>query len=386
MNHKKIHILFLRSYSKAPFSANIARALALCPKIRYTQYPPWPEDRRGRVEKLYQAENAWKALHENVIEDPDELRKKLLDADFDLILLADHDAQLFEFQNFSRLQKAKRRAQELRKMLRDSVPAARAHADYARSLPFSLPELNRQIPVVTIDWSDTAFLTGLNQKLLRESALYFKRELPFDRLFLFYHDRPAPWSFHRQELLPVLDKVHGIPLGIEDGKYYDLKSRRVSEQDIDVFFAGSITNTQRKTGLERLKKIVSETSWNIVIEDSLSFEEYCAMMARSKITISIAGGGWDCFRHYEAVALGSLPLMNKPTVDAIWWHSMPEDIFFENSFANFTTRIEELLQNVPLRQGCLDILEQQVEDHMLHSKIIAYIVQTSLKELSIRHS
>mgnify|MGYP003597527889 CR=1 FL=1 len=108
------------------------------------------------------------------------------------------------------------------------------------------------------------------------------------------------------------------------------------------------------------------------------------MIARSKITISIAGGGWDCFRHYEAVALGSVPLINKPTVDAVWWHAMPEAIFFENTFSNFIARIEQLLNDAQLRQMCLATLEQQIEKHALHSKIVEYIVNTSLEKLSRR--
>jgi hypothetical protein len=239
------------------------------------------------------------------------------------------------------------------------------------------------VPVISIDWTDSPFLTTNNQAILQESTLYFKRELPYDRLLLYYYDRPTPWSVRRKELLPVLENVRNIPLGIEDTKYTDLKMRRrVAEKDIDIFFAGTITNTQRHKGLEILSDFALRTSWNVIIKESLPFDEYCEMIARSKITISIAGGGWDCFRHYEAVALGSLPVMNRPTIDAVWWHPMPEEIFFENNFANFTTRLEQLLADDRLRQTCFETLETRVEGHMLHSKIIEYIIKTSLEKLS----
>lgn len=379
-----MRILLLRSFNKAPFSANIARALTDCKQVEFMQYPPWPQDRLGRVEKLYRSDEAWKALGENTIETSREFLERLDRGDFDLALLVDYEGQLFEYSGLSKLQKAKRRVRMLQHMFGPKAATVRAHAEYARALPLSLAELNSRVPVVAIDWSDTSFLTAPNQKLLLESSLYFKRELPFDRLFLFYHDRPAPWTVRRKELLPSLDTVHGIPLGIEDKKYRELKTLRVTEQNIDVLFVGEVTNTLRKTGVECLRELAATRGWNIVITQGLSFDEYCRMMARSKITISIAGGGWDCFRHYEAPALGSLPLMNRPTIDAFWWHSMPEELFFENTFVNFSARIERLLADGALRQRCFQALETQIEQHMLHSKIVEYIVQTSLEKFSLQ--
>lgn len=377
-------VLFLRSFVKAPFSANIAKALMHCPDIEYRQYPVWPSDRRHLIEKLYAPDEAWNALHHQVIANSNELRQQLLERTFDLILLVDYDAQLFEYHQQCPLRKAKAWLSLLRKFPTRGIAGIIAHFRYLRALPFSLAELNRYAPVAVIDFTDSPMLTPNDQGVLRDCSLYFKRETPFDRLFLYYQDRPSPWATRRKELLPILEKVHNIPLGIEDAKYAALKQQRTSVQDIDVLFLGEITNTLRKTGMERLQELVATSHWKIVITQGLPFHEYCGMIARSKLTISIAGGGWDCFRHYEAVALGSLPLMNQPIIDAVWWHPMPEDIFFENTFSNFTTRIEQLLQHDELRRTCLNTLEQQIEQHMLHSKIVTYIVNTSLEKLPPR--
>ena len=381
-----IRVLFLRSYAKAPFSANIARALACCPTIECWQYPAWPEDRRHLVQKLYAPADAWNALHHQVIASANKLRQHVLGRTFDLILLADYDGQLFHYQAQSPLRKAKLWLSVLRMLPARGLAGTRAHLNYLRALPLSLAEINRLAPVIAIDWTDSPMLTPNDQRVLRDCSLYFKRELPFDRLFLYYQDRPTPWTTRRKELLPLLEKVHHIPLGIEDSKYAALKSQRTAAQDIDVLFLGEITNTLRKTGMEQLQAFASRSQWKIVIKQGVPFDEYCRMIARSKITISIAGGGWDCFRHYEAVALGSVPLINKPTVDAVWWHSMPEAIFFENTFSNFLARIEHLLNDDQGRATCLATLEQQIEKHMLHSKIVEYIIQTALKNVVSRYA
>ena len=120
------------------------------------------------------------------------------------------------------------------------------------------------------------------------------------------------------------------------------------------------------------------------METPVAFDEYCRMIARSKITVSIAGAGWDCFRHYEAAALGSLPLMNRPTVEAVWWNDLPEEIFFENHFSNFTTRLETLLADAALRNHALAAIETMIQKHALWSKIVNDILETSLKECSRR--
>ena len=375
-------ILFLRSFSKAAFSANIARALVHCVNLEWWQYPAWPPDRHHLLEKIYAPEEAWNALCHQVIANAETVRRQLFAGTFDLVLLADYDAQLFHYQAQRSVLKANAWLHLMRMLPTRGLAATMAHLHYIRAVTLACEEINRYAPVVAIDWSDTPLLTLRDQQTLRACARYFKRELPFDRLFLYAQERPIPWRETRKTLLSIVKKTQGIPLGIEDSKYAALKLQRADSQEIDVLFLGEITNTQRKTGMEHLQEFASKSRWNIVIKQGVPFDEYCRMIARSKITISIAGGGWDCFRHYEAVALGSIPLINRPTIDAVWWHAMPEEIFFENTFSNFIARIEQLLQDTQLRRTCLATLEQHIEQHMCHSKIVEFIVKTSLENVS----
>lgn len=359
-----IRVLFLRSSSRAPFAAAWAGGLHQARGIEAWQYPAWPETARAKLAKLPNAETAWDVLQERLIRGPAEVRQKLASGFFDLVLLSDEDGQLF---------RAPRAGVGgwLRACLKRGP-------DLERELGLTLPELAARLPLAVVDLADAPFLTRAGQRQLAACTAYFKRELPFDRLFLYYQQRPAPWRERRKELLSIAAKVRGIPLGIEDDKYAALRAQRTAQQDIDVLLVGSRTNSMRQAGLEHLRAWAAQRPARVEIHESLPYDEYCRRMARSKVTISIAGGGWDCFRHYEAAALGSVPLMNRPTVDAVRWHDLPADLFFDNTFCDFGVRLDALLADAGLRRDGLAKLEGMIEAHALHSRMAEYTVQATL--------
>ncbi len=342
------------------------------------QYPPAPREKWEKLEKLYDPAAAWEDVNRNLISGRRELRKMFEEGCFDLVLLMDYDARLFRFQNMGVLQKARNWLGQWNNFLQYSNAEFSQETEYMQGVPLALAEIRSRVPVAAVDFNDWTCLTPGDQKILQDSSFYFKRELPFNRYFLYYQKRPAPWSEWRKKLSQGLDKVHNIPLGIEDEKYFQLKKQRAETQDIDIFFCGEATSTPRLKAVQILQEMAASTSLNIVIDEKLPFEEYCEKTARSRITLSVSGGGWDCFRHYEAVALGSVPFIDRPTVDAAWWQHLPADIFFENTFENFRDLLEKLLNNEQRRETYLDQIEKQVEAHMLHSKIVEYIVHTSL--------
>lgn len=247
-------------------------------------------------------------------------------------------------------------------------------------MPLSLAELNRLLPVAVVDFDDWISISVGGQHLLHDCSLYYKRELPFNRFFLYYPHRPSPWRTMREQLLPHCAKVRRLPLGIEEQKYQDLKNLRRDEQDIDVFCCGQPTSTLRIRAAEELKKLVYATNWKIVLADSMPFNEFCDHIARSKITVSLSGGGWDCFRHYEAAALGSIPLIDRPTIDTLWQDITDGVFFFESTFGNFKERLEYFLTNREHRKSSLAAIQTCIEQAMLHSKIVERIIAELLQE------
>ncbi|CAK8711475.1 hypothetical protein GCAAIG_00765 [Candidatus Electronema halotolerans] len=379
-NHFKPKILFLRSFSQVTFAAFIAGGLHYA-QFDFMQYPPLPENRLGKLDKLYASTEARNHLQRNVITARKELKKKIEQGFFDLILLLDYDSSLFRYTQMSWLKKLRDLAGQSKFFFRKKWSEIFKELVCMQGVPFMPSALSsNRTALAVIDLDDWICLHSSGQKLLQACSSYYKRELPYNRFFLYYQQRPAPWRLWREKLAPICTKVHNIPLGIEDEKYSALKKLRKNEQDIDIFYCGQSTSTIRITALKNLKEFAATTSWNIVIKDDLSFSEYCAAVARSKITLSISGGGWDCFRHYEAVALGSVPLMDAPTVDAFWWNQAPTELFFTGTFKDFQLKIDKLLSNACLRSKCFIQLENLIESRMLHSKIVKYIVHSSFNK------
>ncbi len=368
----------MRSHSKICAFSLIAHGLNQSQNIEFMQYPPFPLDYEKKLGKLPHKDIAWQDFQVNLLKDVRELSEKLADGYFDLVILADHQAQLTAHQRMGTVEKLTTWIRLLRKHRH------KFFSEYAflTAFPFSCAELCKQTPVCVVDLSDYPYLTPSDVELLRHVALYFKREVPYNRFVLLHHyfQFTALRQAQKDEsLINLLPKVRNIPLGIPDDKFHQLVNLRTDTQDIDVFWAGRTSSTMRTRTAELLNTFAETSSWNICIPtERMSFEEYCRVVARSKVSVSVEGGGWDCDRHYESVALGSVPLMNKPTRDALWWHDMPQDMFFENSFSDFTSRLETLLSDNALRQHCLQQIEQRIRKNMLWSKIIEYMVATTL--------
>ncbi len=372
----------MRSCTKIAFSSFVAGGLCCSKKNAFIQYPLLNCDNLSKLNKLYNPVIAKEYLEQNIISSTSELRTQLETGYFDLIILLAHDTPLFSFQKTSWMKK-----------LRNLVAFFKKNKDAESStglncfsgITDSIAKIAYRVPIVIIDFDDWICLSLSSQHILQYCTFYYKRELPFNRFFLYYQHRPAHWRKMREQLLPHCAKMRRMPLGIEDQKYQDLKKLRKDEQDIDVFFCSQPTSTLRIRAIEKLSNLADTTNWKIVLADSMPFKEFCDHIARSKITVSVSGGGWDCFRHYEAAALGSLPLMDQPTVDTCWRDIADGTFFFDSTFRNFQERLEFFLTCPERRSAALAAITRHVEQDMLHSKIVERIVAELLHKKNNRH-
>jgi hypothetical protein len=200
-----------------------------------------------------------------------------------------------------------------RKMLQGRSPLVRAAG----------PELLRwrgKAPIVVLDHEDLPVINRNNLFLLDRCDLYFKRELPVDhwRVFLKTAHRDLPTPRFRLEALQVARaaKLRPISLGLPT-RSRGMLPAPAREKSVDVFFAGRVegSSTVRARGFAELKALAAQGVAVDIPEAPLPLDAFYQRCAAARVVWSPEGYGWDCFRHYEALACGAVPLINQPTID-----------------------------------------------------------------------
>lgn len=174
-------------------------------------------------------------------------------------------------------------------------------------------------PIVVVDHDDFPLINRSNFFLLERSGLYFKRELPVDRWRVFLktaHANLPTGRFRRLEHWRALvEKLRPISLGLpmNGTTVYP----QAVEKTTDVFFAGEVESSSwlRKVGVGELENLAKAGIKVDLPKTKLSADEFYRRCAASWLVWSPEGYGWDCFRHYEALACGSVPVINYPTIE-----------------------------------------------------------------------
>ena len=185
------------------------------------------------------------------------------------------------------------------------------------------PELLRRrlgAPLVVLDHEDLPLINRDNLFLLDRCALWFKRELPADRWRVFLKTAHANLPTPRFRLDPRhagwVEKLRPISIGLPTEAAGLLPIAGV-EKRADVFFSGRLTgsSTLRTRGMAELRALAEAGVAIDVPEAPLPREDFYHRCAAAWLVWSPEGLGWDCFRHYEAAACGSVPLINQPGIE-----------------------------------------------------------------------
>ncbi len=179
------------------------------------------------------------------------------------------------------------------------------------------------VPLVVIDDQDSPRLTKTESFWLDRCRFWFMRELPPNHmnLFLFMDRRCGDViNVRRQKRLSRnFHKIRPFGLGFDP---VDLERHfapdPAREKIHDVFYAGkNHTSTVRESGLEELCAMQAAGLRVCIPEERLSRSEFYRNCAASWLVWSPEGQGWDCYRHYEALLAGSVPLINYPTIEGL---------------------------------------------------------------------
>jgi hypothetical protein len=199
------------------------------------------------------------------------------------------------------------------------------------------------LPLVVFDPSDAPFVPRHTLWLWKRADRIFKRELPLDRWLLFmrtvHPDVPTPRFRMLSRYRAILDKVSPMSLGLSRKTEMAIPTDE-PEKTTDVFFAGAIVGNSsvRETGLGELEALRKRGMSIDIQANRLPREEFYRRCQKAQLVWSPQGMGHDAFRHYEAAACGSVPLISRSPIYQYAPFSDGESAFFYDPESGGLTR------------------------------------------------
>jgi hypothetical protein len=184
------------------------------------------------------------------------------------------------------------------------------------------PQLLRwrgRAPIVVVDHEDLPVINRDNLFLLERCALWFKRELPVDhwRVFLktAHPQLPTPRFRMGARQRRWVEKLRPISIGLPT--LAEGLPPPPQAKTADVFFLARVadSSTARARGLAELRALADQGLLIDIPDSALPRPEFYRRCAAAWLVWSPEGLGWDCFRHYEALACGATPMINQPSID-----------------------------------------------------------------------
>ncbi|MHB1947379.1 MAG: hypothetical protein ACYCQI_04605 [Gammaproteobacteria bacterium] len=234
------------------------------------------------------------------------------------------------------------------------------------------------IPIVVLDLEDHPLIYPHNLTFLDRSLAYFKRELPTDPTRLFaYHKHPyLPTHMDKRLLKERLAKIRPISLGISAATVQQIPSLR--EKEYDIFFSGQTVawSSVRERGVSEIEALARKGYKIDFAKNRLPLGEYLERCARAHLVWSPEGLGWDCFRHYEAAACFSVPLISQPTIQR--YKPLLHGIhcyYYGVEEGGLIRAAEYALKDLNRLEKMAKIANRHVMRYFTHEKLCAYILE-----------
>jgi hypothetical protein len=201
-----------------------------------------------------------------------------------------------------------------------------------------------------VDMADRPVVDNRWFSMLDNCVCFFKRELPVNPCNAFLYTTPRTEDNGNVLVSEVfqrrIKKLRPISLGINP-EICPEYSKLEMPKKTDVFFAGDVENKpNRLAGLKQLQRLAEQGLVIDILRDKIPRDEFLRRCAQAYIVWSPEGLGWECLRHYEAALVGSVPLIQSPTIQR---YRPLEDgehaLFYYIEGDHLTSRVKEALQN-----------------------------------------
>lgn len=246
-----------------------------------------------------------------------------------------------------------------------------------------LLRLLRATPLAVLDYSDVPYIDPGKLHLLDRATLYFKRELPADEWKLLTKTatptQPSQRFRRKARYRASLDKLRPISLGLPLGSEADLPVEPVAKTT-DIFFAGTTEGMPvRERAMAELDALAAE---GVIIDrpqDKIDRRAFYRRCGAAWLTLSPEGFGWDCFRHYEAAACGSVPLMNLPSIVR---HAPHVDgvsgLFYSPEPGGLAGAVRKALADRTALARMSEAAAAHIRSHHTTEAIIRYVIEETL--------
>ena len=188
--------------------------------------------------------------------------------------------------------------------------------------------VRKQIPIALFNHTDDGRIVPASEWFYRRCHACFIRELhPLPEIALrdiYTSSGGNPRSNRRaRQLLSFFDstcpqgrtpdKLRPVSLGISSQALAMIPPP--GQKKWDLFFAGNLEEKGfRGRLLEECRAYATDRRLKFLLADRMDYPNYLRALSESRLALSPPGMGWDCWRHYESMAAGSVPLMPYPTV------------------------------------------------------------------------
>jgi glycosyltransferase involved in cell wall biosynthesis len=149
----------------------------------------------------------------------------------------------------------------------------------------------------------------------------------------------------------------------------------------DLFFAGDLEEKGlRGRFLEECRQYGRSRGLKFLITGRVDYPDYLRALSESRLSLSPPGMGWDCWRHYESMAAGSVPLMPYPT---ILQHQPPVDgehcFYFAPEPGGLTRALDRAFSMQTQLPHLAAAGRRLVEEHHTFPKLRDYVIRETLE-------
>jgi hypothetical protein len=187
----------------------------------------------------------------------------------------------------------------------------------AFALKFLLPAIRKSgTKFILYDYDDLTIIPSFRYKFIDACTIYFKRHPAVNiyKSFLFQTKRDGNlWNVLRnKKYQEYAKKIRPIGYGTD---YRDHFAECLApEKKYDVFFTGALHYSPVRQDSHALLKRLKAEGLRVCQPSKVPHHEFLRLCSESWLVLSPEGAEWHSARHYEALLMKSVPLINYPNV------------------------------------------------------------------------